>query len=189
MSAVQLASIFLFELGWGFLFYIHTHTHTHTYIYKILFYNQHNYQTSLSLEGDFSYLQLCLSYLVFKAVSLHFTAAQLPVSVSSSKIFTSHANTECVFVLYCAAFGKALAERIFRLLTWVPINLPAFIHILSLLGAVPAPSEAEEHLTSWKDSVMALFRGSKHLRMKSFKQPVCTCMAASAPLSHKPTRC
>lgn len=77
---------------------------------RFYFNNQRNYQTSLSLEGDFSKLQLCHSYLVFKAGSLHFTAAQLPVSVSSSKIFTSHANAECVFVLYCAAFGKALAE-------------------------------------------------------------------------------
>lgn len=100
MSAVQLASIFLFELGWRFLFYIHTHTHTHIYI-RFYFNNQHNYQTSLSLEGDFSYLQLCLSYLVFKAVSLHFTAAQLPVSVSSSKIFTCKHRMCLCFILCC----------------------------------------------------------------------------------------
>lgn len=83
-------------------------------------------------ERAFWNLQLCHSYLVFKAVSTHLAAAQLPMSVLSSKILTVASNAQCVFVLYCTAVGKTLPKWVFRLVTCVPINLPAFIHILSL---------------------------------------------------------
>lgn len=156
MSADQLASIFVFGLGCCFFIFI---------FYFILITNEITRQVCLWKETAFSNLQLWHSHLVFKAVSTHLAAAQLPVSVLSSKIFTADSNTECVFVLYCTAFGKALAKWVFRLVTRVPINLPAFIHIWSLLGPVPASSEAEEHLTSLKDSVTALFWGSKELRV------------------------
>lgn len=57
-----------------------------------------------------------------------------PYQFLSPKIFVVDSNTECICVLYCTTVGKTLAKWIFRLVAGIPINLPTFIHILSLSG-------------------------------------------------------
>lgn len=85
-----------------FVLYTHTHAHTHIYI-RFYFNNHHNYQTSLSLEGDLSNLQLRHSYLVFKASfpSFHSSSAARVSFIFQNLHFTCKHRMCLCFILHC----------------------------------------------------------------------------------------